>query len=157
MADFRNGLPENKAQISVWNEFIGSLSSNDNTQLNYTCALSVQSLSRVWLCDAMNCSMPGVPVHHQLLEPTQIHVHWVGDATQPSHPLSSPFPPGLNLSQHQGLIPTHRLFAIRWPKYWSFSCNISPSNEYPGLIFRMDWLDLLAVQGTLESPPTLQF
>ena len=64
---------------------------------------SVQSLSCVWLCDAMNCSMPGLPVHHQLPESTQTHVHWVGDVIQPSHPLSSPFPPALNLSQHQGL------------------------------------------------------
>ena len=99
-------------------------------------------------CDPMNHSMTGLPVHHQLPESTQSHVHWVGDAIQPSHPLSSPSPPALNLSQHQGL--------FKWvnssPKYWSFSFNISPSSEYPGLIsFRMDWLDLLTVQGTLRS------
>ena len=64
---------------------------------------SVQSLSRVWLCDPINCSTSGLPVHHQLLEFTQIHVHWVGDIIQPSHPLSSPSPPTFNLSQHQGL------------------------------------------------------
>ena len=64
---------------------------------------SVQSLSRVWLCDPMDCSTPGLPVHHQLPESTQTHVHWVGDAIQLSHPLSSPSPPALNLSQHQGL------------------------------------------------------
>ena len=64
---------------------------------------SVQSLSRVWFCDPMNCSTPGFPVYHQLPESTQTHVHWVGDAIQPSHPLSSPSPPSLNLSQHQGL------------------------------------------------------
>ena len=99
------------------------------------------------LCDPMDCSTPGFPVHHQLLEFTQTHVHWVSDAIQPSHPLSSPAPPTLNLSQHQGLFKW-----VRWPKYWSFSFNISPSNEHPGLIdFRMDWLDLLAVQGTLKS------
>ena len=93
----------------------------------------------------MDCSMPGFPVHHQLLEFTQTHIHWVGDAFQPFHPLSSPSPPTFNLSQHQGL-------HIRWPKYWSFSFSISPSNEYSGLIsFRMDWLDVLAVQGTLKS------
>ena len=99
----------------------------------------------------MNCSTPGLPVHHQLPESTQTHVHWVGDATQPSHPLSSPSPPALNLSQHQGLFKWSDL-CIRWPKYWSFSFSISPSNEQPGLIsFRMDWLDLLAVQGTLKG------
>ena len=75
----------------------------------------------------------------------------VGDAIQPSHCLSPPSPPALNLSQHQGLSNESAL-CIRWPKYWSFSFNISPSNEHPGLIsFRMDWLDLLAVQGTLKS------
>ena len=96
-------------------------------------------------------STPGFPVHHQLLEFTQTHVHCVGDAIQPSHPLSSPSPPALNLSQHQGLLNESALH-IRWPKYWSFSFNISPSNERPGLIsFRMDWLELLAFQGTLKS------
>ena len=65
---------------------------------------SVQLLSHVWFCDPMDCSMPGLPVHHQLLDPTQTHVHRVGDAIQPSHPLSSPSPPAFNLSQHQGLL-----------------------------------------------------
>ena len=103
------------------------------------------------LCDPMNCSTPGLPVHHQLPEFTQTHVHWVRDAIQPSHPLSSPSPPALNLSQHQGLSNESALH-IRWPKYWSFSFNISPSNEHSELIsFRMDWLGLLAVQGTLKS------
>ena len=90
----------------------------------------------------MDFSMPGLPVHHQLPESTQTHVHWVSDAIQPSHPLSSPSPPAFNLS--------HRVFSngsvlhIRWPKHWSFS--ISPTNEYSRLIsFRMDWFDLLAV------------
>ena len=107
------------------------------------------------LCDPMNCSTPGLPVHHQLPEFT--HIHWVGDAIQPSHPLSSPSPPALNLSQHQGLFNESAL-RIRWPKYWSFSFNISSSNEHPGLIsFGMDWLDLLAVQGILESSATSQF
>ena len=98
----------------------------------------------------MNCSMPGLPVHHQLPEFTQTHVHWVGDVIQPSHPLSSPSPPVPNP-------PSTRVFSnestlrMRWPKYWSFSFSISPSNEHPGLIFRMDWLDLLAVHGTLKS------
>ena len=104
------------------------------------------------LCDPMDCSMPGFSVHHQLQEPTQIHVHHIGDSIQPSHPLSSPSPLTFNLSQHQGLF---QLVLIRWPKYWSFSFSISPSNEYSGLTsFRIDWLDLFAVQGTLS---TLQF
>ena len=103
------------------------------------------------LCDPMNRSMPGLPVHHQLPESTQTYVHRVCDAIQPSHPLSSPSPPA-------SIFPSIRVFSnesalrIRWPKYWSFSFNISPSNEHPGLIsFKMDWLDLLAVQGTLKS------
>ena len=90
------------------------------------------------------------PVHHQLLESTQTRICWVSDAIQPSHPLSSPSP-ALNLSQHQCLFKWVTLH-VRWPKYWSFSFNISPSNEHSGLIsFWMDWLDLLAVQGTLKS------
>ena len=116
---------------------------------------SVQSLSRVRLCDPMNCSTPSLPVHHQLPEFTQTHVHRVGDAIQPSHPLLSPSPPTFNLSQHQGFFQwvnsSHEFFSTS-PKYWSFSFSISPSNEHPGLIsFKMDWLDLLAVQGTLKS------
>ena len=103
------------------------------------------------LCDPMNCSTPGLPVHHQLPEFTRTHVHRVGDTIQPSHPLPSPSPPALNLSQQQGLS-NESVLRIRWPKYWSFNFNISPSNEHSGLIsLRMDWLDLLAVQGTLKS------
>ena len=103
------------------------------------------------LRDPMNRSMPGLPVHHQLLEFTQTHIHRVSDAIQPSHPLSSSFPPAPNPSQHQGLSNESNLY-MRWPKFWSFSFSISPSNEHPGLIsFRMDWLDLLAIQGTLKS------
>ena len=99
----------------------------------------------------MNLSTPDLPVHHQLPESTQMHVHWVGDAIQPSHPLSSPSPPALNPLQHQGLFKWVSS-SHRWPKYWNFSFNISPSNEHPGLIsFRMDWLDLLAAQGTQKS------
>ena len=112
---------------------------------------SIQSLSHVRLCDPMNRSMPGLPVHHQLPEFTQTHVHRVSDAIQPSHPLSSPSPPAPNPSQHQGLL-NESVLHIRWPKYWSFSFSISPSIEYSGLIsFRMDWLDLLAVQGTCKG------
>ena len=102
------------------------------------------------LCGPMNHSMPGLPVHHQLPESTQTHVHWVSDAIQPSHPLSSPSPPALILSQHQGLFKwvssSHQV-----PKDWSFSFSISPSNEYSRLIsFRIDRLALLAVQETLK-------
>ena len=112
---------------------------------------SVQSLSRVRLCDPVDHSTPGLPVHHQLPEFTQTHVHRVGDAMQPSHPLSSPSPLAPNPSQHQGFSSESTL-CMRWPKYWSFSFNISPANEHSGLIaFRMDWLDLLAVPGTLKS------
>ena len=103
------------------------------------------------LCDPMNSSKPGLPVHHQLPEFTQTHVYRVGDAIQPSHPLLSPSPPASNPSQHQSLSNLSTL-GMKWPKYWSFSFSISPSNEHPGLIsFRMDWLDLLAVQGNLKS------
>ena len=99
----------------------------------------------------MDCSMPGLPVHRQLPELAQTHVRWVSDAIQSSHPLSSPSPPTFNLSQHQGLFKWVSS-SSRWPKYWTFSFNNSPSNEHSGLIsFRMDWLDLLSVQGTLKS------
>ena len=99
----------------------------------------------------MNHSTPGLPVHHQLPEFTQTHVHRVSDAIQPTHPLSSPFllppiPPSIRVFSNE--LTLH----MRWPKYWSFSFSIIPSKEIPGLIsFRMDWLDLLAVQGTLKS------
>ena len=104
------------------------------------------------ICDPMDCSTPGFPVPHQLPELTQMHrVHQVGDAIQPSHPLLGPSPP-------TSIFPSIRVFSnesvlpIRWPKYWSFSFSINPSNVYSGLIsFKMDWLYLLAVQGTLES------
>ena len=118
---------------------------------------SVQSLSCVWLF-ATPCSTPGLPVHHQLPEFTQTHVHWVSDAIQllilclPLLILSSVFPSIRVFSNESAL-------HIRWPKNWRFSFSISPSNEYQGLIsFRIDWVDLLAVRGTLqESSPTPQF
>ena len=98
----------------------------------------------------MNYNMPGFPVH-QLPELAQTHVHRVGDGIQPSYLLSSTSPPAVNPSQHQGLFQCESVLHIRWPKYWSFSFSISPSSEYSGLIsFRMDWLDLLEVQGTLK-------
>ena len=102
------------------------------------------------LCDPMNCSTPGLPVRHQVPEPTQTQVHRVSDAIQPFHPL---FP----LLFLPSIFPSIRVFSkesvlcIRWPKYWSFSFSISPSNEYSGFIpFRIDWFDLLVVQGSLR-------
>ena len=104
------------------------------------------------LCDPMNISTPGLHVHHQLLEFTQTLVHWVGDSIQPSHPLSSASPPALKIFPSIRIFSNESALRIRWPEYWSFSFSISPSSEYPGLIsFRMDWLDFLAVQGTLKS------
>ena len=102
------------------------------------------------LCDPTDCRMLGFSVHHQILELTQTHVHLVGYAIQPSLPLSCPLPP-------PSIFPSIRVFSnesvhcISWPKFWSFSFSISPANEYSVLIsFRIDWLDLLAVQGTLK-------
>ena len=96
----------------------------------------------------MNRSTPGLPVHHQLPEFTQAHVHRVHDAIQPSHPQSSPSPPAPSIRGFSN----ESTLRMRWPEYWSFSFSIIPSKEIPGLIsFGMDWLDLLAVQGTLKS------
>ena len=107
-------------------------------------SLVTQSCPTLW--DPMNHSTPGLPVHHQLPEFTQTHVHQVGDAIQLSHPLSSSSPPAPNPSSIR-VFSSESTLHMRWPKYWSFSFNISPSNEYSGLIFfKMDWLDLLAVQ-----------
>ena len=117
-------------------------------RLFYVCVSSVTQ-SGPTLCDPMNCSTPGLPVHHQLPEFT--HVHRVSDAIQPSHPLLSPsllppIPPSIRVFSNESAL------RMRWPKYWSFSFGISPSSKYSGLIsFRMDWFDLLAVQGTLKS------
>ena len=99
----------------------------------------------------MDCSTPDFPVHHQHPELAQTHVRQVGDAIQPSHPLSTPTPPTFNLSSIR-LFSNESVLRIRWLKYWSFSFSISPYNKHPGLIsFRMDWLGLLAVQRTLKS------
>ena len=104
------------------------------------------------LCDPMNHSTPGLPVHHQLPEFTHTHVHRVSDAIQPSHILCRPLlllppiPPSIRVFSNESTL------CMRWPKYWSFSFSIIPSKEYAGLIsFRMDWLDLLVVRGTLKS------
>ena len=99
----------------------------------------------------MNRSMPGLPVHHKLPEFTQTQFHQIDDAIQPSHPLSPllllpPIPPSIRVFSNESTL------RMRWPKYWSFSFSIIPSKEIPGLIyFGMDWLNLLAVQGTLKS------
>ena len=103
------------------------------------------------LCDPMDWSTSGFPVHNQLLELAQTHVHWAADAIQLSHPLLSPSPPAFNLSS---------IRVFKWissslqvaKKYWSFSFSLSFSNEYSGLIFfKVDWYDIFAVQGTLRS------
>ena len=119
--------------------------------LNHLHQFSSVDQSCLTLCDPMDCSTPGFPVHHQFPELAQTHFHGVSDAIQPSCPLLAPFLlpsvfPSIRVFSNESVLP------IRWPKYWSFSFSISPSNEYSGLIsFRMDWLDLLAVQGTLKS------
>ena len=116
----------------------------------YCCCCSVaQSCLTFW--NSMGCSTSGLPVLHHFSELVQTHVHWVNDANQPSHPLSPvlllpSILPGIRVFSHELALHT------RWPKYWSFSFRISPSNEYSGLIFfRIDWFDPLAVQGTLKS------
>ena len=114
---------------------------------------SVQSLNPVRLCDSMNHSTPGLPVHHQLLEFTQTHVHRVRDAilSRPLFLLPS-IPPSIRVFSNESAL------HMRWPKYWSFNFSISPSNEHPGLIsFRMDQLDLLSPKDSQESSPTPQF
>ena len=115
--------------------------------------ISVNSVAQSYptLCDPMDCSTSGFPVHHQLPEPAQSHVCWVGDAIQLSHPLSSPFLlasifPSIRVFSSESVLP------ISWPKYWSFSFSISLYNEHSGLIsVRIDCFDLLGVQGTLKS------
>ena len=102
------------------------------------------------LCDLMNCSTPDLPVQNQLMEFAQTHIHRVSDAIQPSHPLSSPSPPAPNPSPIR-VFSNESTLRMRWPNYWSFSFSIIHSKEIPRLISRMDWLDLLAVQGTLKS------
>ena len=126
-----------------------------HSNLTYILLWSVQfssvTQSCPTLCNPMNCSTPGLPVHHQLPELTQTHIHRVSVAIQHlilSRPLLllPPIPPSIRVFSKESTL------HMRWPKYWSFSFSISPSKEHPGLIsFRMDWLDLLAVQGTLKS------
>ena len=129
------------------------LCSSDTSNILPTVSIDIQSSSvqlRPTLCDPINLSTPGLPVYHQLPESTQTHIHWVGDAIQPSHPPSSPSPPALHLSQHQGLFQwvssSHQV-----AKVLEFQLQHQSFQWTPRLIFRMDWLDLLAVQGTLKS------
>ena len=131
-----------KSSFYIWKLLIHVLSKSEFSSVAQSC---------LTLCDPMNRSKPGLPVHHHLPEFTQTHVHQVRDAIQPSHPLSSPSPPAPNPSQHQSLFQcvnsSHEV-----AKVLSFSFSIILSKEIPGLIsFRMDWLDLFAVQGTLKS------
>ena len=116
------------------------------------CCCRLVAKSCTTLYDPMDYSTPGFPVLHHLPELAQTHVHWVSDVTQPSLPLSPSSHPVFSLSQHQDLFQWVGFLQQYWPKYWSFSFSISPSNEHSELISsRMDWLDLLAVQGTLKS------
>ena len=124
-----------------------------NVQYNMSSPVQFSSVAQscLTLCNPMNCSTPGLTVHHQLPEFTQTHNHGVGDGIQPSHPLSSPSPPAPNPSQHR-VFSNESTVCMRWPKYYSFTFGIIPSKEHTGLIsFRMDWLDLLEVQGTRKS------
>ena len=122
-----------------------------NLGTQYSVQFSSVAQSFLTLCDPMNRSTPGLPIHHQLLEFTQTHVHQVSAAIQPSYPLSSllllpSIPPSIRVFSNESTL------CMREPKYWSFSFSIIPSKEIPGLIsFRMDWLDLLEVQGILKS------
>ena len=131
--------------------FLFSYSVISNSLWHYGLSASSVAQSGPTFCKPINCSMPGLLVHHQLPEFTQTHVHWVSDAIQPSHPLlfpspPAPIPPGIRVFSNESAL------RMRWPKYWRFSFSISPSNERPGLIsFRRDWLDLLAVHGILKS------
>ena len=136
-----------------WRIFHSFLSSTQSKALLITCYLSISSVTQSCptLCDPMNHSVSGLPVHHQLPAFTQTHVYRVGDAIQPSHPLSSPSPPAPNPSQHQSLFQwvnsSHEV-----AKILEFQAQHQSFHEHPGLIsFRMDRLDLLAVQGTLKS------
>ena len=141
--------PLTKLSTHLWLKLFKKCAKKDTTFSSVQFSSVAQSCPTI--CEPMNCTTPFLPVQHQLLESAQTHVHRVSDAIQPSHPLSSPSPPALNLFQHQGLsqwvISSHKV-----AKYWSFSFNISPFNEYSGLIsFRTDWVDLLAVQQTFKS------
>ena len=110
------------------------------------CCLVTKSCLTLW--DSMDCSTPGLSVSHHVLKFAQVHVYCIGDAIHPFHPLTPSSPSALNLYQHQGQLAVR----IRWPKYWSFSISVRPSNEYSRLIsLKIDWFDFLAVQETFRS------
>ena len=137
--------------VDVFNLISGSSAFSKTSYTTWELQFTSVAQSCPTLCDPINRSTPGLPVHHQFLEFTQTHVHRVSDAIQPSHPLSSPSPP-VPIPPSIRVFSNESTLCMRWLKYWSFSFSISPSKEIPGLIsFRMDWLDLLAVQGTLKS------
>ena len=145
-----NNNKDKKSNKTSWSSRVHARKVKSKEGRHMTNSISSVAQLCLTLCDPMDCSMPGFPVHHQLLEPGQTHVRWVSDTIQPSQPLSSPSPPTFNLSQHQ-VFSNESALHIKWPKYWSFSFSISPSNEYSWLIsFGIDWFDLLAVQGTLK-------
>ena len=132
--------------LDQWSLSLGLLTVT--TTHSHCCSVSKSCLT---LCSPINCSTPGLPILHCLPEFAQTPIHWFGDAFQPAHLL-------LPLLLLPSFFPSIRVFSsksslcIKWPKYWSFNFNISPSNEYSGVIsFRMDWFDLLGVQGTLKS------
>ena len=119
----------------------------------HCCSVQFSSVAQFCptLCDPMDYSTPGLPIHHQLPESTQTHACGVNDVIQPSHPQLSPSLPAFNLHSIR-VFSNESALHIMWPEYWSFSFNISPSNEYSGLLsFRIDRLDLFAVPETLKS------
>ena len=133
----------------------------DSTSISYidrqvlyhsnTCCCYSVTQSCLTLCHLMDCSMPGVPAHHHLPEPIQTRVHWVSDGIKPLCPQTSSFPPAFIFPQIRNFS-NELALRVRWSKYWRLSFNISPSNEYSELTsFRIDWMDLLAVQGTVKS------
>ena len=144
--------PRKIVQIIKFNLFYMSSFYSFSLKEDCCCSLAESCLT---FCDPVSCCMPRFPVLHHFPEFAQIHIHWVG--IQPSHPLMPPFLlPSIFPSIR--VFPSESVLHISWPNCWSFSFSISSSNEYPELIsFRMDWLDLLAVQGILKSPPAPQF
>ena len=148
VTDYHFGLQKSLQMVTATVKFKKCLLLGRKVMINLVQFSSVAQ-SCPTLCNPMNHSMPGLRVHHQLPEFAQPHIHRVGDAILilccPLL-LLPPIPPSLRVFFKESTL------CMRWPKYWSFSFSISPSNEHPGLIsFRMDWLDLLAVQGTLKS------
>ena len=134
--------------------FLSSCQSGVSPPVKFRQGVQFSSVAQscLTLCDPMNHSTPGIPVHHQLPEFTQTRIHHVSDAIQTSHPLPSPSFHATNPSPSIRVFSNESTLCMKWPKYWSFSFSIIPSKEIPGLIsFRMDWLDILAVQGTLKS------